>query len=283
MPDDDLKEELLQFGEGGRLFGILTLPGEAPPGEHALPVFVFLSAGMLHRVGPTRLHVLLSRQLANRGFTSLRVDLSGKGDSPTRPGLSNQQSVAADFDEILRILKRRLGNTPLVLAGLCSGADNAIRLTVNEPRVVGMVLLDPLCFPDDGFEVRNIVKKYTSPARYILWLKWRLNRLANPDSGKEEPGDPLALRDLPSREQMKAAFESIGRRDGRVLSVFTQYALIYYNRSGQLGQVLDVNGYRNFCTEKFWPESEHTYRMELHRRRLMDEIEAWAIGGYMRA
>ena len=192
--------------------------------------------------------------------------------------MSNQQSVAADFDEILRILETRLGSKPLVLAGLCSGADNAIRLTVNEPRVVGMVLLDPLCFPDDGFEVRSIVKKYTSPARYILWLKWRLNRLATPDSEKQERGDPLALRDLPSREQMKAAFESIGRRHGRVLSVFTQYALIYYNRSGQLGQVLDVKGYRSFCTEKFWPESEHTYRIELHRHRLIDTIKIWAGG-----
>ena len=150
MPDHVLTEEPLQFGEGGRLFGILTLPSMPPRNPHELPVFVILSAGLLHRVGPYRLHVRLARELAQMGFTSLRVDLAGTGDSPPRPGLTNQQSVAADFAEILGILDSRLGRLPLVLAGLCSGADNAMTLALSEPRVVGMVLLDPICFPDRG-------------------------------------------------------------------------------------------------------------------------------------
>jgi len=60
------------------------------------------------------------------------------------PALTNQQSVAADFEEILGVLESRLGRLSLVLAGLCSGADNAMTLALNEPRVVGMVLLDPI-------------------------------------------------------------------------------------------------------------------------------------------
>ena len=152
MPDHVLTEEPLQFGEGGRLFGILTLPSMPPRNAQELPVFVFLSAGLLHRVGPYRLHVRLGRELAQMGFSSLRVDLAGTGDSPPRPGLTNQQSVAADFEEILGVLESRLGRLPLVLAGLCSGADNAMSLTLKEPRVVGMVLLDPICFPDRGFQ-----------------------------------------------------------------------------------------------------------------------------------
>src|SRR3954464_13203392 len=108
MADDVLTEEVLQFGEGGRLFGILTLPSVRPRNAHKLPVFVFLSAGLLHRVGPYRLHVRLGRELARMGFTSLRVDLAGTGDSPPRPGLTNQQSVEGDFQEILRVLDSRL-------------------------------------------------------------------------------------------------------------------------------------------------------------------------------
>jgi pimeloyl-ACP methyl ester carboxylesterase len=74
------------------------------------------------------------------GFNSLRVDLAGMGDSPPRPGLTNQQSVAADFADIFGVLESRLGRLPLVLAGLCTGADNAASLALKEPRVVGMVL-----------------------------------------------------------------------------------------------------------------------------------------------
>jgi pimeloyl-ACP methyl ester carboxylesterase len=219
------------------------------------------------------------------GFNSLRVDLAGKGDSPPRPGLTSQQLVAADFAEILGVLESRLGRVPLVLAGLCTGADNATHLTLKEPRVVGMVLLDPICFPDRYFRARIVVAKYTNPARYVRWLKRRFKALTRPRVVKQEDvmsPDPLALRDLPTREQLRAAIESIREREGRVLCVFTQYALGYYNRAGQLGRVLGIKDYQLFCTELFWPQTHHTYWLELHRRRLMDEIKAWA-GDYIRS
>ena len=73
MPDRFLTEEPLQFGQGGRLFGILTLSSMPSNNAKELPVFVFLSAGLLHRVGPYGLHVRLGRALAQMGFSSLRV------------------------------------------------------------------------------------------------------------------------------------------------------------------------------------------------------------------
>lgn len=284
MSDPVLIEEPLQFGEGGRLLAILTSPSIPPFNARELPVFVFLSAGSLHRVGPHGLHVRLSRELAQMGFSSLRVDLAGAGDSPPNPGLTNQQSVASDFAEILAVLESRLGRLALVLAGLCSGADNAIRLTLNEPRVVGMVLLDPICFLDRGFRLRVAVAKYTNPARYIAWLKRRFKALTRRRGKKQENDesvDPLTFRDLPTREQLRASFEAIRERGGRVLSVFTDYADGYYNKRGQLRRVLGVNGYQEFCTELFWPQADHTYRLELHRQCVIEEIKTWA-GYYVR-
>jgi pimeloyl-ACP methyl ester carboxylesterase len=286
MPDHVLTEEPLQFGEGGRLFGVLTLPTRPSHNVHGLPVFVFLSGGLLHRVGPYRLHVRLGRELAQMGFSSLRVDLAGKGDSSPRPGLTNQQSIAADFTEILDVLDSRLGRLPVVLAGLCAGADDAIHLALREPRVVGMVLLDPICYPDHGlrgFRAREAIAKYMNPGRYVGWLKRRFKALTRPRERKREDNesvDPLALRDLPTLEQLREAFELIREREGRVLSVFTNYAHGYYNQSGQLGRVLGVNGYQQFCTELFWPHVLHTYPLEVHRRRLMEEIKTWA-GNYI--
>src|SRR5262245_15533151 len=112
MPDDVLIEEAaayteepLQFGEGGRLLGILTLPGMRAADERTRPVFVFLSAGLLHRVGPYRLHVRLGRELAQMGFGSLRVDVAGIGDSSPRTGLTNRESIAADFADVLGVLE----------------------------------------------------------------------------------------------------------------------------------------------------------------------------------
>jgi len=293
MSDPVLMEEPLQFGDGGRLFGILTLPSMSHRKAPRLPVFVFLSAGLLHRVGPHRLYARLARDLSRMGFNSLRVDLAGTGDSPRRGGLTYPQSVAADFGAISSVLESRLGRLPLVLAGLCSGAHNAVRLTPEAPRVVGMVLLDPICFPDAGFRARAVVLKYTNPARYIVWLKRRFKALTIPRGEKHEeddsvavltPEDNLTLDQLratwgvPNLEQLRAAFLSIREREGRVMSVFTQGALGYYNQMGQLGRVLGVDGYQQFCTELFWPQAEHTFTLDLHRRRLIEEIKTWAAG-----
>src|SRR5262245_14443726 len=289
MSDPVLTEEPLQFGEGGRLFGILTLTGRSPRRAQELPAFVFLSAGLLHRVGPHGLHVRLSRELAQMGFSSLRVDLAGTGDSPPHPSLTYPQSVAVDFEEISGVLESRLGRLPLVLAGLCSGAHNAVRLTPEEPRVVGMVLLDPICFPDEGFRVRAVVRKYTTPALYIASLKRRFKTLTIPSGGKQEENDSVddsnliseqvrAAWGVPNREQLRAAFQSIRERGGRVMSVFTRSALEYYNQTGQLGRVVGVEGYQQFCTEMFWPQAEHTFTLEPHQRRLIEVVKTWAAG-----
>ena len=278
MFDSVLKEEALQFGEGGRLFGILTSPVKSRT-VREMPVIVFLSAGFLHRVGPFRLHVRLARELARLGFTSLRVDLAGTGDSQSRRGLSNQQSVAADFAEIVKFLESRVGRLPLILAGLCSGADNAIRLVVEDFRIVGMILLDPFCFQDRGFGERVLIAKYSNPARYAAWLKRRIIAFTKPGEKVRQEAisvDPLSVRDLPTREQLRAAFGKIYERKGRVLSIFTRYATGYYNRAGQLNAILNLNGYKQFGTELFWPHVDHTYTLELHRRRLIEEIKTWA-------
>ena len=142
MSDHDLTEDPLSFGEGGRLFGILTQPGTLTRSKLDLPVFIFLSSGLVHRTGPRRLYVRISRELAEIGFTSLRVDLAGKGDSISRPHLAAEESLAEDYKDIVSILESRLGKLEIILAGLCSGADDAIRLTPNDSRVVGMMLLD---------------------------------------------------------------------------------------------------------------------------------------------
>lgn len=277
-------EEPLQFGQAGRLFGILSLPSASPANSGILPIFIFLTAGLLHRIGPNRLHVHLARQLAQLGYSSLRVDLSGAGDSPRRTGLTYQQSVAADFEEILQVLDSRLGRFPLVLAGLCSGADNATRLAPREPRVVGMVLLDPICYPDrgiTGFRARTLAAKYGNPARYAAWLKRQLRRPRR-SPGKESVNrtfNPLSIRHLPTLEQQQAAFAAVQARGGRVLSIFTHYSVGYYNHVGQLGRSLRVNGYEQFCTELFWPQVDHTYSIELHRRRLAEAVKTWTKTG----
>jgi len=287
MSDKAMREVPLQFGERGRLFGILTHAEILVNDPSVIKVFVILNAGLLHRVGPYRLHVSLARKLAELGFYSLRVDLSGIGDSLPRPELTIQQTVAKDYEDIVAILESQLGSVSIVLVGLCSGADNAIRLVPDDLRIVGMVLLDPVCGEDDGFNSRGMVFKLRAfirqcmtPSILLPWLRRCVGISVERNESVEDQVDNLAIRYMPTHEETCAAFELIHRRKGRVLSIFTRYALPYYNQAGQLGRVIGVNGYDAFGTEIFWPHADHTYSLDMQRSRLIEEITKWAAESY---
>ena len=95
-----MKEQVCQFGPGDNLLGILTTPDEDKKVDGA-PIAIILNAGIVHRIGPFRLHVDLARKLANLGFTTLRLDLSGLGDSQARSGKieSNQSRALLDVTD----------------------------------------------------------------------------------------------------------------------------------------------------------------------------------------
>jgi pimeloyl-ACP methyl ester carboxylesterase len=271
-----LIERAIQFGDGGRVFGVLTEPPNksAKPGQS--PVFVILSAGLLHRVGPSRMHVTLARELAQLGFPVVRVDLSGKGDSPAREGLTNQESVGADFADIVAGIGSIFPSAKLVLVGMCSGADNAIRLSILESSVIGMVLLDAVCPSDSMFKIRSM-KKYLEPFRYLRRLRNVFGEGARTvERAVDADIDRLQFRDLPTFAQTQDSFRALLSRNGAVLAIFTQSCLKYYNKQGQLGKVLVVEDYDLVAEERFWPEVEHTWQLSIHRRRLINEIMQWA-------
>jgi pimeloyl-ACP methyl ester carboxylesterase len=139
-------EEVVRFGEGGRLFGLLAGPTTGPGAGR--PAVVFLNTGANHQVGPNRMYVGFARALAARGVTALRFDLSGIGDSPAAPGgLDNDLYSARSLDDVRRALDflAARGHPGAVLVGLCSGAYTAFHVAADE-RVRGLVLINQQTF-----------------------------------------------------------------------------------------------------------------------------------------
>ena len=64
-----MRDEVFDVGNDRELVSILTRP-DGGAGDR--PAVIFLNAGVLHRVGPHRLHVTLARRLAARGLPALR-------------------------------------------------------------------------------------------------------------------------------------------------------------------------------------------------------------------
>lgn len=145
---ETVRERAVLFGEGRRLFGVVTEPGHLQ--EAGRPALVFLNVGANHRVGPNRMYVSLARDLAARGYLCLRFDVAGLGDSLVAPGgrenrLYSKDSLG-DVKAAMTFLSETYGANRCVLAGLCSGAYLAFHACVEDARVVGQILMNPQTF-----------------------------------------------------------------------------------------------------------------------------------------
>ena len=155
-----VREEAISFIVGGlTLHGILCEPARSSNGAngagngHAARRrgVVMLNAGAIRRVGPNRLYVQMARAWAARGLTSLRVDLSGLGDSdgddPVGGRLYSMVSVP-EAQAAARYLRdhRALAGLGVTVLGLCSGAFVSFHAALADPGIEGTVLINPQLF-----------------------------------------------------------------------------------------------------------------------------------------
>jgi len=127
-----------------RLIGIVDLP-ERPRQRGVLIV----TGGPQYRIGSHRHFVLLARQLAAAGIPVMRFDYRGMGDSEGEQRNFEQldddlDAAIAEFFNALPAMKE------LVLWGLCDGATAAAWHAARDPRIAGLVMLNPWVRTEQG-------------------------------------------------------------------------------------------------------------------------------------
>jgi alpha/beta superfamily hydrolase len=135
-----VKEEAIQFGELDSLVGVVT---NAAPGNPDKPGVILLNPGIVHRVGPGRIYVKIARALAEQGFTSLRFDLSGIGDSSVR--LDNRPFEESSVDEArtaMSFLQATRGINRFILLGGCSGATVSLETARADRQAIAAILIN---------------------------------------------------------------------------------------------------------------------------------------------
>lgn len=142
-----VREIPLLFGHEHGLFGVLAEPAELDAADgRAETAILMLNVGTNHRVGPNRLYVKMARAWAARGYRSLRFDLAGIGDSRSAAGYANtrlySKGSTVDVGAAIERLSG-LGVRRFILVGLCSGAYVAFQTALADPRVTGLVLINP--------------------------------------------------------------------------------------------------------------------------------------------
>ena len=277
----EVQERIAHFGHPKTLIGVVSLPPAAqPPREQTV---VILNVGVMHRVGPNRLHVQLARRLAREGFVTLRFDLSGIGDSERRWDRVVQDVVRQDVDDALAYLQGIVGAKSFVLIGLCSGANISLRFARLHGRVVGAVLLDPYSHRTPGFYARHYAR------RLFRWKSWR-NALSGRGTewpslrelmgGEEAPASPAGGLVAPPtripRPEMEETIDELADRGVQLLHVYTGEHQ-GYNYANQFWDVFPRLKGRPGIRVEFLASADHTFRRSADRRRLINLIADWLV------
>ena len=222
-----MKESVVKFGPKQTLVGVLSEP-EAGHEIQGSPIAVILNAGIIHRVGPFRLHVQLARRLVSQGFRVFRLDMSGLGDSQIRVGkLSADERAKRDVEDAFDALSTRLGVDRFVLIGLCAGAYNSHRVSVADERVVGAVFMDGIVFRTLGFYLRDMLR-FLRPRFYRNAIKRRLLRSGFTSESQAEAKELAASEffgENLDREKTKREIDLLLERNVRMLFLYTDCLL----------------------------------------------------------
>ena len=266
-----MKETALLIGAHRALFGICT-EADSTHGVGA----VILNAGLLHHVGPFRLHVELARRLAGDGIPAIRLDQSGKGESPARQGASFEESMLLDYDDVAAELGKR-GVDKIYLVGLCSGADDAMYIAQHRPAVAGLVFMDGYAARTPKYAVKRYGPKALDAGAWARAAGRVTRRLASsPEDNGDGGGGGIDIRNWSSKEEMLAAYLQILQNDTRILATFTEGAGDYYNYEGQLAELLGESPVvASHLREIYYPDSDHLFTIHAHRQRLVADIVDW--------
>lgn len=282
------REKAVRVGKETPLMAIVTEPvAGTPPSGHGV---VLLNAGLLHRVGPSRLNVQIARGLAPLGHSCVRFDFSGIGDSEARrDGLAFERSSVLEVQDAMAALAAR-GAREFTLVGLCSGADAAFLAALADARVTGLVMMDPWIYHTARYRLHHYLPKVLDATswRNLLsgdTLKRRVLKPAFPKafaapqkSGDDDNENVVVAhyaRDFPPREQVQRQVASLVARRVRMLNIFSGGMPTHVAYQGQYRDCFRDVDFGDLLTEHYDGEAEHIFSALRHQQWVCELVTSW--------
>lgn len=275
-----MREQALLLGPERGNVGVLTPAQDARQCSSRLAA-ICVTAGMIHHVGPHRLHVLLARALSRQGIATLRLDLSGIGDSATRADdVPAHEVPVREINDAMDELEGR-GYRRFILFGICSGAMNALRAASDNPRVAGLVLINT--GSDDGYKqvdpqvavqfyLKQSIKNpqawknfFTGKVKYRLMFIILWSAMA--DRFKPKTTQPGSME-----ENLREVLAPYHRQGTSILSIMSDRHAQYYQ--------IHRRAYENLQSSQFaslvYPETDHLFTSLEYQQRLIEQVCQWA-------
>jgi hypothetical protein len=250
------------------LVGILSLPDALTN----RPAILLPNTGLEHRVGPNRLHVRLCQAFTAQGYPTLRMDLSGLGDSALAPdGVSSDcihdQQAALDELQRLQIADRFIG------IGLCSGGHDVHQLAKVDRRVVAAAFMDHYAWPTPRYRLARLTQRL-SARRLGNYVRRKVQALRQ---GEEERprAEEIIYFEQPSRGQFGADVQEFMQRRMPLFFLFTGEIQSMYNYREQLLDACPrLRGYPQLQLH-YMPEADHAFTLQRMRMALIGTLRGW--------
>lgn len=273
-------DKVVLLGARKSVVAIATQPSNAAGAN--LPAIIILNTGIIHRVGHNRMYVPLSRELAELGHTVLRLDLSGIGDSDARPDIIDPLMAGlADIKDAIDWLFAARGVKSVVLLGLCSGADHSIVYAGRDPRVVGLVLLDPTIPPTPRYYLQFFGGRLMRPENWTNFVRgrgrfWRAFAKSSPNPASEEWMPPqLSFKDQHVRTFLENAYDTAVRSGNQLFAIFTGGLEYQHNYRRQLLDAMRNVRFGKQLRLEYFAQCDHTFTFAADRERLFGMVKTW--------
>lgn len=270
-----MNERAISFGESSALFGILGSPDVPDPQR---PAVLIPNTGVIHRVGPSRMHVELARALAAAGVVSLRLDHAGLGDSEPVPGRSEADSAPELCSAMDALDSRNIANGYIII-GTHNGAHEAHQAARVDPRLIGAVFLDGYVHSTPRAWLNRTMARLTERSRNLPPAP--LGVSLTPQSGHalhDVLPSEIHYYDPPSHESMQADLVEFMRQQLALLYIYTGDVEQSYNYAAQLIDAFPLlRGYRRL-TVRHIPEADQRFLRRATREALIDVLVDWVLG-----
>jgi len=275
-------------GAESHLTGILHLPGQT-----AHRAVVIVVGGPQYRVGSHRQFVLLARHLADHGVAVLRFDYRGMGDS--EGDVRDFEHIGDDIKAAVDHLCREVGVVrDVVLWGLCDAATACAFYAGSDPRVSGLVLVNPWVRSQQG-EAQTYLRHYyirrlISPGFWKKMLAGSLDLRASLSSFKQYASNALHSNTATAKEEGGAGREawstqSLERRMADGLERFEGRVLFILSGNDLTArEFVDVTSSRRRWKRVFsrrgverreLPDADHTFSRRVWRDTVADSTRKW--------
>lgn len=270
-----IQEQIFVFGNDRHLQGITTSQKKAESPKW----LIIINAGVIHKVGPFNLHTHVAREVAKSGWQCLRFDLSGQGDSHTGSySGSREERILSDISQAIDFLKNGFSAQKIVVAGLCTGFDNAHKIAVRDKRVDGVIGLDGYGYPTKRFYWHRYSPTILSLGRILRYVLRQIG-LGKPTQAVAEYSENDVANvfywHLPSKEQYRKEMFALSERGVQSLYIYTGGAGLYFNYEQQNEDAFKGESFQKDVKTVYFPQASHSFMLQQDRSMLIESICDW--------